>query len=157
MVVKVGSCLPVLKQELIFDFCEWGSFFNVNDGNKRDKKNLGLNFDLTAWSINLLSTCCSSMTKECNWLIISMSVMPFCHWQACRRFMLQVVGVRIFEMSKLSEYQASLISKLRSLSAYVSILIFVFPCPRNKFMCRVPKCDVIKFLCLQFSIFMTIF
>ena len=36
----------------------------------------------TAWSFQVLSTCCSPMTKECNWQIINMSVMPFCHWLA---------------------------------------------------------------------------
>ena len=36
----------------------------------------------TAWSTNMFSTCYSPMTKEYNWQIINMSVMPFCHWQA---------------------------------------------------------------------------
>ena len=30
---------------------------------------------------SLLSKCRSPMTKEDNWLIINMSVMPYCHWQ----------------------------------------------------------------------------
>ena len=34
----------------------------------------------TAWSTNLVSTSHSAMTKEHNWQIINMSVMPFCHW-----------------------------------------------------------------------------
>ena len=36
----------------------------------------------TAWSTNMLSTCRSPMTKEYNWQITSMSVMPFCYQRA---------------------------------------------------------------------------
>ena len=34
-------------------------------------------YNLTAWSTNMLGTCHSHMTKECNWKIINMSVIPF--------------------------------------------------------------------------------
>ena len=42
-----------------------------------------------AWSTDLLSTCCPPKTKEHNWQIINMTVMPFCYglaactWQVC--------------------------------------------------------------------------
>ena len=38
-------------------------------------------------STNMLSSCCSPMTKEYNWQIIHISVMPFCHWLAACTWM----------------------------------------------------------------------
>ena len=40
------------------------------------------------WSRNLLSTYHSAMTKECQWQILNMSLMPLCHWQAACAYQL---------------------------------------------------------------------
>ena len=47
----------------------------------------------TAWGSYLWSSCHPPMTKEYNWQIINMSVVPFCHWQAACRFVLQAVDM----------------------------------------------------------------
>ena len=48
----------------------------------------------TAWSTDLLCTCRLPMTKECNWLIINMSVMLFCHWLAACTYQVYAPSTR---------------------------------------------------------------
>ena len=100
---KVLSCMTIImvvvfyylfcghvKEFILFSF----SWFSENSNKCNhyrllyESRNVCWRY-LTTWSTNLISPCCTPKTKEHNWQIINMSVMPFCHgqaaytWQVC--------------------------------------------------------------------------